>query len=366
MVEEDGLVIGIQFKKSDCPIDLAFQITETPNDISKATISGHDGFAIEVREHLDRAFSYLQCYFSTSINIDEVKITHEAETAEEEQAILLPSFSIGKKDNKPIDFGFDMLTRALMAAEDSDGPGFHSSLAQNARESWAARKYIDSFRYSFLLIEAIYGEGKFKSKALQEAFTSSTRLVKLVEDAVSDWSAPTPLTESSTDTLMQVKPSVADVLKHLIECRGHYFHGNLKNPRAWSQRNQDEAKSLAWLGLQISQIIAQDATTYMFESKFATRHFDEAGQMGAHVVMEIEFLFRVPEDVFIRRRRINFRMPGTKPTTVMAMETAKDAIDQFKKNVPVGRLHSVKGSKNGEEIFSLRFHIEPDGKIIEE
>ena len=92
MVEEDGLVTAIAFEKSGCPIDLAFRFDETPDDAIKGTISGDDYFVAKVRDHLDRAFSYLKCYFSTELEFNRVSITHVAETDEEAERIVIHSF----------------------------------------------------------------------------------------------------------------------------------------------------------------------------------------------------------------------------------------------------------------------------------
>lgn len=81
--------------------------------------------------------------------------------------------------------------------------------------------------------------------------------------------------------------------------------------------------------------------------------------------MDIQYLFRVPEEDFLRRHTAKFRMPGTKATTMMGMEAATNAIKHFREAIPVGRLHSVMAVDGDTIIFSLRFVIEADGRVVE-
>lgn len=367
MVEDEaGLVGAIEFTKEGCPVDLAFQLIDTPNDVSKLTIAGGDGFVRLVQDHIDRAFAYLQCYFSTEIEIGSVKIEHTAENSEEEKLIELPSFEIGKKESGPLPLTYDFVTRAVMAAEEGEAPTFEASLAQLARDCSFDGRHIDCFRYCFLLVEAIFGEGKFKKRQLEDALKGSSDFVAMVAKEIAAWRAPSDCQDSPTKSLMEANPSTDDVIEHLVERRGHYFHANLRKSSPWSAKNQNEVNALAWLALQISQAIAARAASKMFEGKFAKRHFEDAGSMGAHLVVKIEYLFRVPEDDFIRKRYLNVTVPGTKPTTRVAAGCLKQALEHFERNMPIGRLYSVNGRDGaGNELFSVRIHTEDDGTIVE-
>ena len=66
-----------------------------------------------------------------------------------------------------------MITRAIMAADKYEGPRFEATLARSARKALGAQEFINSFRYSFLLIESLYGEGQFKKAGLQTALKGS-------------------------------------------------------------------------------------------------------------------------------------------------------------------------------------------------
>lgn len=367
MVEDkDGLVTAVQFEKSGCPIELAFRFDETPDDHVKGTISGNDYFVAEVRDHLDRAFSYLQCYFSTELELNRISIKHEAENDEEAQRIVIHSFEMGKRDERPLPITYDFITRAIMAAENADAPQHEASLAHLARENLASERYIDSFRYSFLLVELIYGNGQSQKWALVDALESYPRFVQIIDHELATWQRPKNAQHSSTDDLLLNNPSTRDVITHLVERRGHYFHANKRKPKAWSSKSQKEAESLAWFAVGIAQAIGHDAAGPMFAPEFAQRHFNEAGQMGAHVTMKIEYFYRNPEENFIRKRGLVARLPGTKVTTQMAMHMLKNALIQFEHNEPVGTIHSIIATtEDGSEVFTVRFQTEKDGEVVD-
>ena len=366
MVEDDGLVTAIEFEKAGCSIDLAYSIVETPGDETKATITGHDYFVAVVRDHLDRAFSYLQCYFSTELELNRITVYHEAESEEETERIVVHSFELGKQDDRPLPITYDFITRAIMASENGDAPQHEAGLAHLARENLRREQYIDSFRYSFLLIEAVYGNGQSQKWALVDALESYPRFVEIIEQEVATRQRPKNARQSETDDLLSGNPAVRDVIAHLVERRGHYFHANKRKPKAWNSRSQKEAESLAWFAVGIAQAIAQNAAEPMFAEEHGQRHFDEAGQMGAHVTVKIEYLYRIPEHEFIRKRELVAKLPGTKITTQMAMHMLKNAMTHFEHNEPVGTIHSITArGEDGSDVFTVRFHTEKDGQVVD-
>jgi hypothetical protein len=48
------------------------------------------------------------------------------------------------------------------------------------------QEFINSFRYSFLLIESLYGNGQFKTPSLQAALKSNQEFRNIVDLAIKD------------------------------------------------------------------------------------------------------------------------------------------------------------------------------------
>src|SRR5690606_4491986 len=121
---------------------------------------------------------------------------------------------------------FDMFTRAIMAAEKYDGPRFEATLVGSARKALETQGFINSFRYSFLLIESLYGKGQFKKEGLQAALKTDQEFRDIVEFAIKDMIPAKDDHSSDTAKLFATKPTADDLINHLIEKRGFYFHGN--------------------------------------------------------------------------------------------------------------------------------------------
>jgi hypothetical protein len=364
LIETDGLVTAIEFTKGGVSTDLAFSVMATPDEFSKATITGNDALLPAVRDHIKRAFSFLQCFFNSDISVDEVEVHHEPESPQEAAAIAMPTFKMGKKEY-PLPLPYDMLTRALMVAEDQEPPEFVSSLAAEARKSLIAGRYIDSFRFSFLLLESLFGGGKFKTIQLKQQFTASSELLGAISTALAEWVTHPSMKVSESLKLIETGPTAAQIAEHFVDMRGHYFHGNLAKPGAWHPGKQEEANALASLAVAVVMVIASEAAAPMFASAYAQKHFDEAGQAGAHVRMEVTYLYRLPgDDDLLHEEKFVAKAPGTKPTTLMAMDIAWRCVEDFRKKLPIGRLHSVRGTMpDGGDVFHLRFLTENDGPV---
>lgn len=164
-IEIDGEINSFEVTLTNQPTSYALQLAKAQDGIMEITVDT-DPFLDAIQNQLRSAMSFLHCYFSIDLRIDEYEVRYEAETPEEEKEIPIPSIQTEEYE-PPLLLPFNMLTRAIMAAEDSNGPQFEATLASSARASLSERQYIDSFRYSFLLIESIYGGGQFKSAALK-------------------------------------------------------------------------------------------------------------------------------------------------------------------------------------------------------
>jgi hypothetical protein len=148
------------------------------------------------------------------------------------------------------------------------------------------QEFINSFRYSFLLIESLYGNGQFKTPSLQAALKSNQEFRNIVDLAIKYDSAKNDR-NSDTAKLISTKPNADDIINHLVEKRGFYFHGNIKRKDARNPDEQDSAESLALLAIGIITKITMKAAEPMFVAELEKRHFEDAMQVGAKIVFEI-------------------------------------------------------------------------------
>lgn len=286
---------------------------------------------IFVKRQLDDAATFLECIHDIELNTDEIEAKYEGETPEEEALIAIKGFSMGRH-NPALPLSFDMLTRAIMAAEKQDGPKFEATLVRTARKALKEQEFINSFRYSFLLIESLYGEGQFKKAGLQAALKANPEFAAMVEFTIKDVIPAKKDRSSDTAKLLATKPSVDEVIDHLVEKRGFYFHGNIRRKDAWKPDEQGAAEALALLAVGIVTQISMKAAGPIFATDLNKRHFEDAMCAGAKIVFQIKFKFREPEEKFDRQHQINITMPGTKPTPRAAFAAAQQFLEMFQHN----------------------------------
>ncbi len=357
IVEENGRAKALEIVFTDQPLTHAPHIQELTEGPVKISITGRDHRMTFVRRQLDEAMAFLHCFYEIDLATEEIEAKYEGETPEEEGQIAVKAMSVGKH-KPPLPLTFDMLTRAIMAAEKASGPKFEATLASTSRKALFEQQFINSFRYSFLLIESLYGEGQFKSSGLKSALKSNAEFVTLVKIALNDRIKPKPEHSSDTSILLSRAPSVEDVIDHLVEKRGFYFHGNVKRKDAWKPEEQGAAEALALFAISIVQLIAQQAAAPMFEEAYSRRHFEDARKVGAEIVFQIKFKFREPGEKFQREHQLNISLPGTKVTPSMSLKVAQHFLQHFESSLPIAGLESaqctVQGS--GEKVFDIQFH----------
>lgn len=362
IIDEAGYAKALELTFEKQPLEYAPQLQRSNKDGVAATITGRDHRMILVKRQLDDAATFLECIYDIELITDEIDAKYEGETPEEEARITIKSFSMGRH-NPALPLPFDIFTRAIMAAEKYDGPRFEATLMGSARKAIEVQGYINSFRYSFLLIESLYGKGQFKKEGLQATLKTNQEFRDIVEFAIKEMPPAKDDHHSDTAKLLATNPTADDVINHLVEKRGFYFHGNIKRKDAWKPHEQGKAESLALLALSIATKISMKAAEPMFAPELEKRHFEDAMHTGARIVFEIKFKFREPEEKFDREHQINISMPGTKVTPRSAFTAAQHFLQAFQHNQPVSALSEaeciVQGSR--EKVFNLTFHTIEDG-----
>ena len=361
VVERDGYAVSLELVFEKQPLEYAPHL-ETINDgTAVAGITVRDPRIMFVKHQLDHAATFLECIHDIGLKTDDIGSKYEGETPEEEAQIAIKGSATGRHEHA-LPLSFDMLTRAIMAAETNDGPKFESTLAKDARKALGEQEFINSFRYSFLLIESLYGEGQFKKAGLQAALKGNAEFVAIVEEAIKDVIPAKDDRDSETAKLLKAKPTADQVIDHLVEKRGFYFHGNIKRKDAWKPDEQGAAEALAFLSIGIVSQISMKAADPIFQDELNKRHFEDAKRAGAVIVYQIKFKFREPGEKFDRKNQININMPGTKVTPRSAFAAAQEFLKAFQYNQPVSELIEAECTAKGseEKVFSLTFHKQDD------
>lgn len=280
VISKDEKVTAIEITFRGQPVHLAPAVETHEEGDVKFTITGRDTLLQFVKMHLEEAFAYLQCYFDMEILINEIEARYIGETEEEEKQIKIKSFK-SEREKRPSMVPYDLFTRAIMVAETTKAPRLEANLLRMARTEMLQERYIDSFRYSFLLIEFLYGNGKYKADQLKAALKASPEFMSIVTNALKERMLPRHPRNSDTEKLLSAFPKAEAVIDHLVEKRGFYFHGNVKRKDAWRPHEQETAEALCLLSLNIAMLISHSAAAPMFDDSLSQRHFDNATTQNA-------------------------------------------------------------------------------------
>ncbi len=362
VIENDGYAEALELTFERQSIESVPHIVWHDEGEAVASITDQDPRITFVKRQLDNAATFLNCICNIELRTGDIDTKYEGETPEEEAQIAVKGLTVGRH-NPALPLAFDMLTRAIMAAEKHDAPRFEATLARSARKALESQEFINSFRYSFLLIESIYGEGQFKKAGLQTAQRANQEFRDIVEFAINDVIPAKGDRNSDTAKLIASKPMADDVIDHLVEKRGFYFHGNVKRKDAWKPDEQGAAESLALLAIGIGAQISMRAADPMFAPELEKRHFEDAMRAGARVVFEIKFKFREPEEKFDREGLVTIAMPGTKVTPRSAFAVVQHFLEVFQHNQPASELRDAecKVQGTGRKVFDLTIHAIEEG-----
>ena len=359
-VSKDEKVIAFEITFSGQSVHLAPAVQAHEEGDIKFAIVGRDTLLPFVRMRLEEAFAYLQCYFDVDILTSEIEVKYAGETEEEEKQITINSIK-PKREKHPLMISYDLLTRAVMAAETGKAPKLEANLLRMARTEMFQGRYIDSYRYSFLLIESLYGNGKYKVAQLKDALKASAEFMSIVTKALKERMPQKHPRNSDTEKLLSTVPTVETVIDHLVDKRGFYFHVNIKRKDVWRPHEQETAEALCLLSLNIAILISQAAAAPMFDDLLAQRHFNNAKRAGAIMTLNVNFRVHDPNDNVNKSGNVNIDFPGTKVTPRMAVYVANNFLDRFEDIAPGADLKSATCTvgRTGQKVFDMEFHDLP-------
>jgi hypothetical protein len=358
MIAQGETVTALEFTFAGQPVTIAPTVSPIATGPATQSITINDPVHAALVDKVANGISLLGALFALELDCQRSEAEYIAETDAERDQIAIHSFSYGTRADEPLNLTYDFVTRAMMAAEQplSNDHRLFAALHSASREATKQARYIDSFRYSFLLLDALFSHGQFKKAALEKAFEASTVLMTAIKTAVAKYREDNGRRPTGTGIFLRSSPSPQQVSKYLIERRGHYFHGNQLKPAAWQPHKQEEARDLAHLCIGICFELSGRFSEPIFAEENSRRHFSEAKASGAIMTMIVDYTFRHEGKEQDQKDRLSINMPGTKVTRLMATEAAKQFLIIFTEEHPERSLMHVLGRNavNGESIFEIK------------
>jgi hypothetical protein len=351
----DSKVIALVVIFRDQPLRMAPTFTQAAEGSVKAQVTIVGTIEALGRRIIQRFVDYANLYFSLDVDLDAMEAEYIPVDEAERARINLYSFKATSE--RPISrLPFDMLAQAFFAGESSDDPSFAARMFNLAREALLNQQYIDSFRYSFLLFEALYGEGKFKQKELVRRFLENNAFRTMLSESIDALNSDPIHANSSARSIVAAHPTADSLAVHFVERRGFYFHGNLVHSSPWHPDRQKQAQPLAELCVQIAGRVSHSFGSAMFTPEMNERFSTNAKSHGAIMTIEVEFRVVDSQDV-PRIGRVQFEVPGTTANSSLAIKVNKHFLTWAELEFSNTKLLSAvaRDKESGVEIFKTHY-----------
>lgn len=359
LVSDGDMVSALTFTFTGQPTSIAPVLTDPQRPGQLPQITVNDSLQMSLRQQVRNGFSFLQALFHVQVSFDRTDAEYEGESSAENDAIAISRFTYGESDDRPLALTYDYFTRAMMAAEKPYDERYRlfATLTGYARETSKESRFIDAFRYYFLILDALFSDGQSKKAGLIKAFKGHAVLMDAIRSATADFQEDRARPETPTGVFMRSAPTPEQIAEHVIERRGHYFHSNRRKPGAWSPDKQGEARELSWLCSMICFYLSEEYSAPMFADELGPRHFEEANKTGAIIVLLIDYTYIDDDGGTQKQGRMNFNLPGTKITRKTATETTQKFVQSFIEAMPASSLmHAIcREEKTGKSIFEIKY-----------
>ena len=383
---EDGKITAFEVSFTAQPVEYGFRRAADYKQ-GRLSIDWHDPRRNEMLDFFRRFIAYLQCNYDIDMDVDEIQCWYEPETEQERQQLVneIQGIGFGKTEKVSV-IPHECIAAALFAAEAENAPFLAADLSMMARRaikneryidsfrysfllieflfgdgqfkkeklkqkfkanrkfrspflaadlSMMARRaiknerYIDSFRYSFLLIEFLFGDGQFKKEKLKQKFKANRKFRSMVRMALDDPVLLGGPASIEVNSLLKRVTSVDEAIDFIVDRRGFYFHGNIKRPSTWKSHQQEDAKALGFLAMAITKQVSRDETNSIYSDVSWQRYRKSAESQAAILAAKIRFILYDPSDNCERSYNTETDIVGTRWMPKHAVHIAIDLLQQI-------------------------------------
>lgn len=312
-----------------------------------------------MRPFFARLKSFTQMESEANFDPMEVFAHYDSETETEKQEISVQKMVLTKRGDRrrrrPLDH--EILGAAVLASYSGGGepPPFIAELKSMSRRSKREGRYVDSFRYSFLIVDTLYGKGQFKTNQLVRALSSSEDLSKALNAARQGVRQVTGDACDETAKLLAGNCPIKDLIRHIVKQRGRYFHGSntLKRTGDWAS---DEARTLCDLMSRTTDKICRDQFVEILSNDASDWYESNARRSGTLVDVVLAFGVRMRNSGHTDIVREQARFVGASDSLRVRLKWALKSVEQVQFSDDDLELESVlcKEAKSDQELFSIR------------
>ncbi|MFS8050870.1 hypothetical protein [Rhizobium sp. BR 314] len=337
------------------PVSLAPKLTPMDSGPIASRLEMRDSMRTKAVQTIRRFQHFASIHHAIEVNTDDVDVEFIPTDDAEREMIAVSKFQAAATKPKAR-LTFSMVAQALFATESEDDPSFVVSFLQMAREASLERRYIDAFRFCFLLFESLYGGGKFKTSQLVDEMLSHADFEAMVTQTIDDFLID-PLHEGSkAKELVANHATAKSMIEYLVDRRGFYFHGNIKRKDSWRPDEQQHAEDLSEFTMFLAMAVADSMAAAMFVPGIGRRYFENAKQFGAIMTATIRYRTRDEHDRF-HDDIIDIEAPATVATNDLAIRIHHQFLDWAQTELHDVSLVSAiaKDKATGVELFRAQY-----------
>lgn len=244
-ITDEGLLKQIRIISEVDDPEQYFYYKSPVNEEGKFTVS--HGFEPHIKDKLIREMQRLESTLALVGNIKRIywnKATMEyyPETTEEHARFnIVPTWfflhEMSTDDPQPVNT--ETLIHVVESKEQFNPLVVPMAFYREAKTEYSAARYINAFINSYLIIEGLFGNGKFKTNAVIDELNKSAAFKGFVQELLDDIGKNNDPDEGMTKAQLEAELkakgqdfTVEGLIKYVVETRGSLHHFSIKSSKA--------------------------------------------------------------------------------------------------------------------------------------
>lgn len=278
-----------------------------------------------------------------------------AEPGEPRPDLLRLSFD--KSARQPPPMNFDVLAKAIIESSALDQNIIALNFMRRGQNEHTRDQFVFAFMNFFLMLERLFGRGKFHKKQLLESFEKSPILFDAIEEKRKEFLISHVHKKDQFYIWLKKNHEPSDIISYLVQKRGSLFHNSTKGPADWSPEEQAVFRSESTYLLYLCSEVGMTLIEPIFSASAKQRYHEAARITGAVVMSEITFEY-LDEDNELQKEHCTLQSTGTKLTNFVATTGLAQILNHFNDDFPGMRLKRVMlHDRTGELLIDVSINV---------
>lgn len=357
-LEREGIVLKrVCLSFSGVSAEYAPVFAPENETISSARISTNHGDYVNLaRKRIMNWQAVISGLQVVDLDYDSYEIRFNAENSEEESRIHLRSIKTEYDKSLNCAHDFEQIGRAFCADLIPDDRIESTAHYREGRLAFEAGRYVDAYNNMFLFLETRYCEGKTSAKEQVKLLSKNQDVCLSIEKAAFEFFKSNQTKSKERFGLFSSDSSIEEKIRKIILLRGKLRHHILKSPDRWDPNKQDVHKGEArFLTAVVHGIVIKESLSDIYAPTSLEKFRKQSVSSGN----EVKIKLKTHRASFGRALELNLSYPTTVVSTLMCVNTVREAVACCEKNGQLAdtvKFEAVHG-KQGLELLSVDFDV---------